>query len=83
METIQRALLIDPDNDNMKYNFACVLTAYLFEFEPALDLLEEVFKRPTINLMNVVKTDPDLDPLRGNPRFEKIYANAVAKSRAS
>jgi adenylate cyclase len=83
METIEHALLIDPDNDNMRYNFACVLTAYLFEFEPALNLLEEVFKRPTINLVNVAKTDPDLDPLRGNPRFEKIYADAVARLGAS
>ena len=23
METIEHALLIDPDNDNMRYNFAC------------------------------------------------------------
>ena len=83
METIERALLIDPDNDNMRYNFACVLTAYLNELDWALDLLADIFTRATINLMNVVKTDPDLDPLRGNPRFEKIYSDAVARLRAS
>ena len=80
METIDRALLIDPENDNMRYNFACVLSAYLGEFDAALDLLEPVFERYSINLINTAKTDPDLDPLRGNPRFEKMFAKAVAKS---
>ena len=86
METIERALLIDPDNDNMRYNFACVLSAYLSEFDAALDLLEPVFARATLNLVNTAKTDPDLDPLRGNPRFEQMFAEAAqrgAKSAAS
>ncbi len=79
METIERALLIDPDNDNMRYNFACVLAAYLSEFDAALDLLEPVFERSTVNLVNTAKTDPDLDPLRGNPRFEKMFAAAAQR----
>jgi len=79
METIERALLIDPDNDNMRYNFACVLAAYLSEFDAALDLLEPVFERSSINLVNTAKTDPDLDGLRGNPRFEKMFGDAARR----
>jgi adenylate cyclase len=79
METIERALLIDPDNDNMRYNFACVLTSALSEFEPALDLLEPVFERASLNLVNTAKTDPDLDALRGNPRFDKMFARAAKR----
>jgi adenylate cyclase len=79
METIERALLIDPDNDNMRYNFACILAAYLTEFDAALELLEPVFENAATNLVNTARTDPDLDGLRGNPRFEKMFAKAVER----
>jgi adenylate cyclase len=79
METIERALLIDPDNDNMRYNFACILAAYLSEFDAALELLEPVFENAAINLVNTARTDPDLDGLRGNPRFEKMFAKAAER----
>ncbi|HEY1144452.1 MAG TPA: TIR domain-containing protein [Sphingomicrobium sp.] len=83
METIERALLIDPDNKNMRYNFACVLAGYLFEKEAALDLLQPVFEHATINLVNTAKTDPDLDPLRGDPRFENMLADAAKRAEPS
>ena len=79
METIERALLIDPDNDNMRYNFACVLSAYLLDLDASLDLLEPVFERATANMILTAQTDPDLDPLRGNPRFEIMCADAAAR----
>ena len=79
METIERALLIDPENDNMRYNFACILAGYLFEVEPALDLLEPVLERAKLTLVTTAITDTDLDPLRGNPRFEKMLADAAQR----
>ena len=33
-EWMNRALLIDPDNMNARYNFACSLTTYLKEPDP-------------------------------------------------
>ena len=41
---ISRALLIDPDNMNARYNFACSLTTYLKEPDAALELLDPVFE---------------------------------------
>ena len=76
METIERALLIDPDNLNMRYNFACVLTAYLKEFDTALDLLEPVLAESNPGLVYATAVDPDLDLLRGNARFEAMLAAA-------
>ena len=76
METIERALLIDPENLNMRYNFACVLTAYLHEFDAALDLLEPVFVTSNAGLIKATMVDPDLDLLRGNPRFTKMLSAA-------
>ena len=76
METIERALLIDPDNLNMRYNFACVLTAYLQEFDSALDLLEPVLETSNLGLVNATVVDPDLDLLRGIARFDNLLAAA-------
>ena len=83
METIERALLIDPDNSNMRYNFACVLAVHLREADAAMDLLEPIIASSGPSLINSASVDPDLDPLRGNPQFEKMLANAAARISAS
>jgi adenylate cyclase len=79
METIERALLIDPDNLRMRYNFGCVLSAYLNEREAALDLLEPVLARGGPTLTRTALVDPDLDFLRGNSRFENALADAAKR----
>jgi adenylate cyclase len=75
-ERIQRALLIDPDNLNMRYNFACVLAGYCHDVDGALLLLERVFAEARGTLISNAVVDPDLDILRGNPKFEEMLANA-------
>ncbi len=77
-EWINRALLIDPDNMNMRYNFACALTISK-ETEAAIELLGPVFETAYINRLNHAKVDPDLDPLRGDPRFQAMIAAAEAR----
>jgi adenylate cyclase len=61
---ISRTLLIDPDNMNARYNFACTLATYLKEYDAALELLEPVFATMATGFLNHAKADPDLDPLR-------------------
>ena len=78
-EWINRALLIDPDNMNMRYNFACALGAFANEVDSALDLLGPAFERIPIGFLNHAKVDPDLDPLRDNPRFKAMIAAAEAR----
>jgi adenylate cyclase len=78
-EWIERAMLIDPDNLKMRYNFACVLTSHLEEKEKALTLLERTFAVANELLIRAAETDPDLDLLRGHPRFEKILASAKVR----
>jgi adenylate cyclase len=44
---MRRALLIDPDNLQMRYNFACTLAASLGDPDAALDMLGPVLERDT------------------------------------
>jgi adenylate cyclase len=79
METIERALLIDPDNLRMRYNFACILSAHLKEQDAALDLLEPVLAQSGPTLTRGAAIDPDFDFLRGNSRFENALAAALKR----
>jgi adenylate cyclase len=78
-ERMKRALLIDPDNWNMRYNFACVLVTSLNEIDAALDMLAPELERATIGLLNHVKADPDFAVVRDNPRFKAMIAAAEAR----
>jgi adenylate cyclase len=80
---ISRALLIDPDNMNARYNFACVLTTHLKEPDAALELLGPVFETLAIGFLNHAKADPDLDPLRNDPRFKAMVAAAEKRLAAA
>ena len=63
-EWINRALLIDPDNLHMRYNFACGLAHDRKGKETALELLGPVFAKISMSLLNHVKVDPDVDSIR-------------------
>jgi adenylate cyclase len=82
-ERMGRALLIDPDNLNMRYNFACALCVHLKEVDAALDMLGPVLAKFASGFINHAKVDPDLDPLRGDPRFKAMIAAAEARIAAA
>ena len=73
---MERALLIDPENFNMRYNFACALCTFLTDKEAALAMLGPVFARITDSFLPYVKADPDLELLRDEPRFHAMIADA-------
>ena len=83
-EWIAQALLIDPDNEPMRYNFACALSLYLKDAESALDLLEPMLAGNQVaEYLRIAKSDPDLDPIRDDPRFQARMAEAEARLTAA
>jgi adenylate cyclase len=82
-EWITRALLIDPDNMNMRYNFACTLLTQLKDKDSALEMLGPVFAKWNIGFLKHAKADPDLDTLRDDSRFQAMLAAAEARLAAA
>jgi len=76
-EWIDRALLLDPDNNIMRYNLACALATDLDDPDQAIDVLEPYFST-TLGVSHIrhAEVDPDLDVLRENPRFKQMLASA-------
>ena len=82
-DRMNRALLIDPDDWSMRYNFACVLLIHLDEPDVALDVLEPVLENVGAGYyLNHIKVDPDFIRLRDNPRFKAMIAAAAARVAA-
>jgi adenylate cyclase len=76
LEWMDRAMLVDPDNLSMRYNFACALAAFVGDKEAALRHLERSLATAGAFHVNLVEADPDLDSLRGDPKFETIMTRA-------
>jgi adenylate cyclase len=74
---IDRALLLDPDNNIMRYNLACALTTELDDRDRAIEVLEPYFKT-TLGVTHIrhAEVDPDLDPLREDVRFKQMLGEA-------
>jgi adenylate cyclase len=79
-EWIDRALLVDPDNLNMRYNFACVL-ALMGDKEESLKMLQSTIPRVGEYQVRVADSDTDLDVLRDDPRFQAMMAQAKKRLR--
>lgn len=76
-EWMDRALLLDPDNLNMRYNLACTIIRQIGDLEEAVNVMQPFFERlNSTTLMRHLEVDPDLDPIRDDPRFKQMLAAA-------
>ncbi|MGH8377321.1 MAG: TIR domain-containing protein [Gammaproteobacteria bacterium] len=76
---MNRALLIDPENWNMRYAFACSLSVYLKDSEAALEMLHSVFETITDAFLPYAKADPYFELLHDDPRYKAMVVAAEAR----
>jgi tetratricopeptide (TPR) repeat protein len=69
---IERALTIDPDDAGVSYNAAC-LFALEGQADRAIACLRDAVRGGFWH-RNWARNDPDLDALRGDPRFQELMA---------
>src|SRR5947207_4202541 len=81
-ERMEYALLIDPENLTMRYNFVCTLANYLKDKDAALEMLGPAFEQMGLGLINHAKADPDLDRIRDDPRFKEMLTAAERRLSA-
>ncbi|MGB7737829.1 MAG: hypothetical protein WBM03_01850, partial [Steroidobacteraceae bacterium] len=75
-EWAKRAVLIDPDNMIMRYNLACDLMVNLDDAGTALAMLGPYCSRTGREQLEWLKSDPDLDALRPDARFQTMVEQA-------
>jgi adenylate cyclase len=80
---MSRALLIEPDRMEMRFNFACALASNLQETDAAIEMLEPVLATVTPGFLRHIKVDADLDSLRDDPRYQAMVAAAEARHAAA
>jgi adenylate cyclase len=78
MAWAEEALLLDPDNSNLRYNLACAMVL-AGQTDVALKRLGEVMAFAGREMVGWAQTDSDLDPIRDDSRYVAMIAAAEAR----
>ena len=81
-EWASRAMLLEPDNLNLRYNLACSMVT-LGEATLAIELLGPVLERAQRQNLIWFRSDNSLDAIRDDPRLQAMIAAAEARLAAS
>ena len=75
---ISRGLLLDPDNELMKFNFLRA-NGVLGDKEAMIAMLDIALKQSPANLVQAAKAMPNLDFIRDDPRVKAMFAAAETR----
>jgi len=73
---MDRALLLDPDNLFMRYNLSMGLLVFFKDKEAAMAMIGSVLPKAGPSVIQLAASDPNLDPLRDDARFQEMLAAA-------
>jgi adenylate cyclase len=76
---IERALLLDPDNQFMRYNLAMGLAVFFKDKGAAIEALSHVLAKGGPNVLTLAANDPNLDDLRSDRRVQDMLAAAKVR----
>ena len=76
---IERCLLVDPDNLQMRYNLAWGINKVMGDPEGALEMLRPVLSSAGANIVRLAANDPNLDNLRNDQLFKEMMSAAKAR----
>jgi adenylate cyclase len=82
LKWLERVKLIDPDDNNARYNAACTY-AQLGEVDQALEMLEEWSKHCGTEQESWFLHDADLDPVREHARYAQLLERFRSRSAAT
>ncbi len=77
LDWAERAMLLDPHNNNGLYNLGCAMVR-LGEHERAIDLIEKAVQDAPARV-HWAQQDSDLDAIRAHPRFVRVMETARAR----
>ncbi len=80
-EWASRAILLDPDNVNLHFNYACAM-ARSGETDTALEALERIINNVSAGTLKWMRTDTDFNSIRDDPRFVMMLSKAEARFNA-
>ena len=81
-EWAQRAMLLEPDNLNLRYNLSCAMVE-LRDTDAALELLAPVLAVAQAANLSWLHADNSFDPIRDDARFVAMVAAAEARVAAA
>ena len=82
LKWLERARLIDPDDNNARYNAACTY-AQLGEIDQAIEVLEEWSKHCGSEQEMWFLHDSDLDPVRNHARYPALVESFKERSASA